>query len=271
MPHTITMPVLLKNLGLEESESLVYEALLELGPATVSEVTSKAGITRTLGYHVLNKLALLGLVDRASGSGSKIKYSANHPRSLLQYVKNKKGQWDKREKEVEQLLPELISLYKIAEKPIVRYAPGTEGVKNACSEAMESTTEILSVEDIDLWDTSELSNFGKLWDKERSRLKIPERQLILDTPKARDWMKGYQGSYSITNYRWIKKEQLPGITQLSGNLNIFNNKVVITLLKKPNQMGIVIESVALVSVMRTLFELAWQMAVPAKRRTKKYI
>lgn len=257
---------LLTTLGLEKTEAQVYEALLMLGPSTVSEITKKACITRTLGYHVLNKLAINGLVDRASGAGAKIKYSANHPRSLLQYVTNRKNQWDRNIKSVEGILPELVSLYKFAEKPTVRYQEGTIGIKNIFLETLESKTEILSILDIEGWDTPELRGWGKTYNAERSRKKIHERILMLDTPSGRDWMKHYRGSFKYTEYKFIKPTQLPGILEFGGEINIIENKVVMALLKKPNQMGVVVESTALSNILRGLFELAWTVAIPVKTK-----
>lgn len=262
------MSVNLTNLGLEESEAKVYEALLELGPSTVSEVTKKAGITRTLGYHVLEKLALNNLVNRASGRGAKICYSANHPRALSQFVTNRKNQWERRTKEVEALLPELVSLYKIAEKPTVRYQEGAIGVKSIFTETLESSEEILSILDIEGWNENEFRSWGKTYNAERSRRKIKERILMLDTPQGRDWMKHYRGSFKYTQYRWIKPEQIPGIAAFGGEINIYENKVVMALLKKPNLMGVMVESAALANILKGMFELAWQVAVPAKQKRK---
>lgn len=38
------------------------------------------------------------------------------------------------------------------------------------------------------------------------------------------------------------------------------------LLKKPNQMGILIESSALANILKAMFELAWLVAVPVKKK-----
>jgi len=43
------MEDIINKLGLEKSEAAIYTALLELGPSTVTEITKKAGITRTRG------------------------------------------------------------------------------------------------------------------------------------------------------------------------------------------------------------------------------
>jgi len=257
---------ILKNLGLEDSEAKVYLALLELGPSTVSEITKKAQITRTLGYHVLEKLGWFGLVNRTSGRGSKIQYSAEHPRNLVQFVKDKKNTWERRVGEVQKDLPKLLDLYKIADKPVVKFQDGINGVKNIYLETLESKSEILSILDIESWDTSELRQFGKNYNKERSKKQIKERILLLDSKASRDWMKYYKGSGRYTHYRWIKPEQLPGILDFGGEINIYENKVVMALLKKPNQMGIMIENTTLSNILKAMFELAWQVGVPTKKK-----
>lgn len=257
---------ILKNSGLEESEAKVYLALLELGPSTVSEITKKARITRTLGYHVLEKLGWHGLINRASGKGNKIEYVAEHPRNLVQFVKDKKNSWERRIEEIQKDLPKLLDLYKIADKPVIKFLEGLSGVKSIFSETLESQTEILSILDIEGWDTPELRQFGKNYNAERSKKQIKERILLLDTKAGREWMKYYKGSFKYTRYKWIKPEQLPGILDFGGEINIYDNKVIMALLKKPNQMGIMIESSVLSSILKAMFELAWQVGIPAKKK-----
>jgi sugar-specific transcriptional regulator TrmB len=256
----------IQQFGLDQIESKVYLALLELGPSSVSEITKKASITRTLGYHVLQKLSIYGLVNEVSGKGSKMIYSAGHPNGLVQYVKNKKNSWEKKLEEAERLLPNLVSLYKIVDKPTVRYQDGLPGVKNIFNETLESKTEILSILDIEGWDVPELSQFGKEYNRQRSERKIKSRILMLDTPQGRDWMKYYKGSFAYTDYRWIKPEQVPGVAVFGGEVNVYEDKVVMILLKKPNRMGIMIESEALSNILKGLFELAWQVGVPARKK-----
>lgn len=249
-----------KQLGLKEKETMVYLALLELGPSTVSEITKKAGITRTLGYHILEKLSWYGLVDSVSGKGSKKVFSPEHPQRLVQYIKNKKNNWQKVLEETEQKLPDLISLYKVADKPVIRYQEGIDGIKNIFEETLNSKEEILSIMDAEGWDVPEFRNWAKRYNEERSERKIFERILILDTTVARNWLKDYKGSFKYTSYRWIRKEQLKNIELFHGEINIFENKVVMALLKAPNKMGIMIENYALSNILRALFEMTWDNA-----------
>ena len=107
------MSDLLNDLGLDENEGKIYQALLELGPSTVSQITKKASISRTFGYQILEKLSMYGFVNRVSGEGARIRFVAEHPRRLIQFIQNKKNHWERRLKEAEDRLPDLVGLYKI--------------------------------------------------------------------------------------------------------------------------------------------------------------
>lgn len=255
----------LKNLGLEESEIKIYLALLELGPSTVSEITKKAQITRTLGYHCLEKLSWQGLVDRVSGAHKKIIYSAEHPERLVRFAKNKKNRMEDNIQELEEYLPNLISLYKIADKPIIRYQKGDEGLKNLYIDNLEAKTEILSILDVDAWDQPDLRPFGKWYIRERVKRKIPERILMLERKSVQEY---YNEPSKLTNYKWINFSQLPGISDLGGEINIYENKVLIALPKKPNRMCILIESQILSNLMKAMYELAWNVGKSVVKKKK---
>ena len=155
------MDNLIEHIGLDKHEAKIYKTLLEMGTSTVTEITKKAGITRTLGYVVLEKLAEQGLVNRASGQGKKIHYAAQHPRRLAQYVENRRNQWERRLKDIEHVLPDLVSIYKIVDKPIIRFQEGLEGAKSIYQESLETKDTIFSIADIEGWDVPELAEMSK--------------------------------------------------------------------------------------------------------------
>jgi len=254
---------IIKKSGLDETEAKVYLALLQLGPATVSEVTKKAQITRTLGYHVLEKLGHYGLVDRASFGGKKIIFTALHPKRLVQFVKNKKNKWQRNLTEVENNINELINIYRVAEKPVIRYSSGVEGLKNLFLETLDSKTEILSIIDIEGWANPDFKEYAREYNRERGKRKLMEKILVLDNKIGRDWMANFQGSFKYTNYRWIKPEILPNIKNFGGEINIYENKVAIVIFK-PTAMCIIIESSVLADILRSLHHLAWNSGTDLK-------
>jgi len=85
---------ILKKIGLEDTDAKIYLSLLQLGPSTATEISRKAGISRTLSYHALEKLGWLGLVNRASGKRKKLQFFVEHPKNLVQFVKDKKNVWE---------------------------------------------------------------------------------------------------------------------------------------------------------------------------------
>lgn len=257
-------PETLKQLGLTEHEAKVYLAMLELGPATVTSITKKAGLTRTLGYVVLEKLGLDGLVMRVKDSSKKMKYVAEHPRSLIQFIRNRKNSWERREGKAAEMLPDLLSLYKIKDKPVIRYQEGVAAIKSVYEEeTLQSTTEILSVADVECWVQPEFWDWAKSYHRERTKRKVKERILLLDTPEGRAWLKSYRPT-PYTSYRWITRDQAKGLLAFGGELNIYENKMLVALPQKTQRLIAVIESRVLVAILRSMFNIVWDVARPAR-------
>lgn len=249
----------LTQFGLDESESLVYAALLELGTASVSDITSKAQITRTLGYHVLGKLVKKGLVDEVLSSKKKT-YKVRHPQFLKRYVDKQKQKWKVRSETLDALLPEYISAYAVDNKPVVRYREGVAGVKELFEEKLHSKSEILSILDIESWKTPNFWDWANEYHNMRIRKKISERILLLDTPEGRKWISEYKGPKRFTTYRWVTKEYAKKLLQYGGAVDIYEDKVMVSLLDIPQKGGMIIEGGILANILRAMFELAWEHA-----------
>jgi len=118
----------IKQLGLTETETAVYLASLELGESTITEITKKAVQKRPTVYLALDRLEMLGLVERVV-RGKKKLWNAVHPRRLKELAYFRASQ-------IDEALPELIALYKdTGGRPTVRVLEGIEGVKTAYKEA----------------------------------------------------------------------------------------------------------------------------------------
>jgi len=254
------MKHVLSQLGLDDTESGVYTSLLRLGESSVSEITKDAGITRTLGYHVLEKLGWYGLVNETKGRGKKRMYVAEHPRQILQFVKNKEKTWQNRVKKAEEILPDLLSLYRIDNKPVIRYQEGVKGVIALFEESLESTTTILSILDVESWKSSEFWDWAREYNRERNKRKIKEQILILDTVVGREWIKNYKGSRVYTEYRWVDPTDIKDIIQFGGEINVYEEKVMIAMLQQAKNVGIIIESTVLANILRSMFLIIWKQA-----------
>ncbi|MFH1456634.1 MAG: helix-turn-helix domain-containing protein [Patescibacteria group bacterium] len=245
------------KLGFNIKEAKVYIACIELGPSFVTDIASRSAINRTTTYHILEQLCIYGLISKTSGHASKKKYSPEHPINLLYFFENKQKTASKNTEKVKLLLPFLSDIYKSKNKPIMKFYEGTDGIKKIYSETLKSKTEILAIGDIDEWEDKNLKNWVKQYAKKRTSNKIYERGLITSTEKGINWVTKYPATTKYNNFRYLPKEKFP---YLGSEVDIFEDKVVIVLLKKPNRLGVLIQSKELSTVMKTLFELAWEAA-----------
>ncbi len=251
------MEQLLEKLGLDIYEARVYLALLELGPSLVTKISQKADINRTTTYDIVRRLIKYGLIRKASGEGAKMKYAAENPDKLVKFLENKKDLYKQRSEEAKALLPQLNLLFKVKTRPVIKFFEGDEGFKGIYEETLKSKEEILSVADFEMWDTDDLREWGANYNRKRSQLKIPERILGLKTEKGVKWMTSYPTTLKYTKYRWMPEGRFPAF---NSEINIFDDKLMIALLKKPNRMGILIQSVELTNILKAVFEMAWESA-----------
>ena len=97
---------LLKEIGLTGSESKVYVALLELGSSSKGPIVEKSGVASSKIYELLEKLMHKGLVSQVLKSNIRY-FEAAPPKRLLDYMSDKKKDMERKEKELESLIPQL--------------------------------------------------------------------------------------------------------------------------------------------------------------------
>lgn len=252
------------NLGLNQNEALVYQALLELGPARVSSISKKAGLNRTTSYDILNRLMLHGLVAPASGIGTRRKYVAEHPTRLVQHLERQQKKAERALALVREKLPELALLYKTVQKPSIKFFEGTEGLKQIYEETLKSKEEILCILDCEGFESELLESWSTHYVRKRAKLKIQERVLGFETPKTVAWLENYPASKKYTHYKYIPRGTFPFFYT---EMNIFDDKVMIALLKQPNRMGILIQSQQFADILKAMFELIWK-SLPDTQKKK---
>jgi len=249
---------LIANLGLSENKAKVYLALLELGPSLVTEISKKAEVNRVSCYDILENLVKYNLVTYASGKNSKKRYSAMPPYNLFSFLERQQKRQEKILKELKLKIPELKMLYHEANRPSIKFFEGTEGLKTIYAETLKSKTEILSIGDCEEWESPDLAAWGRQYNRDRAKAKIKERVLIPAGEKTINWFQNYPTTMKYTQYKILPKEKINYF--FDSEVNIFEDKVMIALLKKPNQMGIIITSAQLAKIMKALYVMAWKAA-----------
>src|SRR3989344_3932932 len=140
----------LKGLGLSENEAKIYMAMLELGSATVLEISAKAEVNRPTTYVQIESLKRMGLASTQT-KGKKQLFIAESPEQLESMIDRQKTELEQKKEEFQKLLPELTTLFNLSDsKPQVRFFEGKEGLLKMHSEILRTNAgEVVSFSSTD--------------------------------------------------------------------------------------------------------------------------
>lgn len=128
----------LQEIGLNEKESAIYLALLQVDSASVVALADKTKIKRPTVYVVLETLAKKGLVSEVE-IGNKTHYAAEPPERLETYVERQKIVLEEQARRLKDVIPQLKSVQREGgERPIVKYFEGKEGIISSMEELYTS-------------------------------------------------------------------------------------------------------------------------------------
>ncbi len=189
------------SLGFTETEARTYFALLELGSGTVTTITHRADITRTLGYHSLNRLVEFGLIEQKNNSNP-IQFHVKHPKKIIDYVEKQKQMWGGRIIQAQTLLPKLESLYTMLGRPYLSNRIGKEEVFDLYRILYTSNNSVLSILNPSLVNTEILNvllenkkSGGK--DNVTCIFDTPENRLLIATHESKDWKIHWVNTYNL--------------------------------------------------------------------------
>ncbi len=108
-------------IGLTNKEAEVYLATLQLGYASVIEISNKANVNRTTAYTHIKNLITRGLINGVE-KGGKVYYLAEKPDKLKYLYEQQEKEIRRKREMLDKILPKLESIYNVAKgKPEVRY------------------------------------------------------------------------------------------------------------------------------------------------------
>ena len=256
MSKTTALEKQLQATGLSNNEVSAYLALLDLGKGTVSQISRKAGLNRTTGYDILDRLVAKRLVS-ISGKEPKQEYLAESPdrieNLLLDELEEKQNQLENARKTI----PQLKSMHNVAGRPQIRFYEGTEGLHQVYEDTLTSNEPIrayASVDDVH----KALPNYFPQYYKRRTKKNIPIRAIFTDTPEGRQLAK--HDAEEIRQSAFVSAQQYG----FHPEINIYDNKIMIASWRE--KLGIIIESGEIADAMKKIFELAWIAAKQIERK-----
>lgn len=240
----------LMDAGLSEKEAKVYLALLELGTSTVTELARRAKVTRTNAYHLLNALLSYGLVS-SNQEEAKMFFSAEKPERLLYFMKERLNRTERTYEEIENLLPELRSIYHDPEQKVrVRYYEGVEGIISVYEDTLTAKSKILGYASVEQQHAFFPGYFPAYYDR-RTAKGIKVECFLAETSDSL--------RIKEMDKKHLRKSLIvPKQFSISPEINIYDDKIAILSLKE--KFGVVIESKEVADAFKKMFALAYERA-----------
>jgi len=241
----------LEKIGLADKEAKVFLASLELGSSAVQEIAKKADINRATTYVIIEKLMKKGLMSSVE-KGKKTYFQTEDPKRLLKLLEEQEEGLKRKEEEFKKYLPELETLFNIAEeKPKVRFFEGKEGLITIREDYFKAKNkDVLGIfgkgEEKNIFTEQERKDALN----ERIKKGINLRMLYTDNEKYKP-----ETEPPLTVSRFVPREKFP----LSSTFFIYDNKVSIVSLKG-KLVGVIVENKEITNTFRSIFELAWNGA-----------
>lgn len=240
----------LAKFGLSDKEAKIYMALLEKGPSTVTEISKKAKITRTNGYHILNSLIIKGLISTYEEK-AKMVFTAEPPERIIVMLEEKLKEIEENIQCAKKILPEFKAIYRNPTGKLkVKFYEGVEGIISAYEDTLTSKSTILGYASVEQQHSFMPGYFPEYYER-RTRRGIPVKAILAYTEE----------SFRIKNMdrAHLRVSQIvPLKFQISPEINIYDDKVAIMSLKE--KFGAIIESRDVADACRKLFELAYEQA-----------
>jgi sugar-specific transcriptional regulator TrmB len=241
----------LQDIGLTEKEARVYLASLELGKTTADKIAKQAGIKRPTTYVQIKSLMEKGLMSTYE-EGRKTCFAPESPELLKRLLLKQKDALQTKERDLSELLPELIRQFESAgERPVVRFFPGKEGI-TAVRE------ELLTTKEKKAYTIFSPAHLAKIYSDEyldeysdrRRSLGIHSKGIYLHQEYF-----SRAGLDELTERRFLPPNVLP----LTIDISIFDDKTTILSLEG-NLFGMIIQSTQITSSMKMLFNFLWERA-----------
>ncbi|HPN54716.1 MAG TPA: helix-turn-helix domain-containing protein [Candidatus Moranbacteria bacterium] len=237
------------SIGLNEKETKVYLASLELGQSTVQSIAVKAGINRATTYFIIDGLMQRGLIT-SFNKGKKQYFFAADPERLIEILEREKENIESKKNNLQKLLPQLRSLNnKQSGRPLVRYYEGKEGISSMVEEVFREAKGVVYM----AYSADEVGNIFSKKDQERWRKIRVDKNMPVKAIYTKK--EGKIGVVPKSESLKIPFEKFP----ISCDFAVFNDKVRIASLKN-RLTGIIIEDKEIASSFRALINLALETA-----------
>ncbi len=247
--YAVIMNDILLELGLGDSESTVYVALLKTPNQTAHEIASATGVKRTNVYRILDVLQEQELIT-ADDSPVK-RFRTTDPRALQDLVQEKQSALKRTAHSLATAMPTFRSQYALSlDRPGVVHMTGKDGLERLLEDMLNSQTEVLLVAGDEPHDEATRERFRELIMQRKSN-GVATRALFHDGEhRARILDKFTARGFDV---RFV------GDSLFDSEIVIYEDNVVFSSYD-PSIIITIITNPSFAATMRQLFNLLWKSA-----------
>lgn len=239
----------LTQAGLTEEMAQIYELLLKQGPQSAGKLAKKSGLKRGLTYKTLERLLEKHLIEKSEEDAKVAVFTASHPLKLQDMIEARQQRAKNAQLAVENILPSLVSEFNLLiGRPGVEYYEGIEGLKKVWWDSLKSKTPIYTIGDLEMV-IRDFSSINGQYLEQRKKLGIKKMAIVNGSDFNRQILKDYDRELTDIKIVEGQPEIFPSIV-----MEIYDNKISYTTLKKNSIIAIVIEDEIIYRMSKNLFE-----------------
>ena len=240
---------ILKELGLNDKEIVLYLELLSLGTCPASTLAKRTGITKSTVRYACQQLEKKKLILSIEKDNT-FMYSAESPEKLMFLLEEEKRKIEKKEQKLSMVMGELNSrINRDTVLPKVQFFEGKDGVEKLYQSILDLGAPIDSFED-----SGEMNDlipeFVQYFVSERKKRKIfnrvicpSENTINIDTPEE------------FRSTKFLFKKDFP----FTCDVKICGDTVNIASFKKSMPVAVTITDEEVAKNFRVLFEYMWKL------------
>lgn len=243
---------ILEEIGLTQGQAKVYLALLNLGASTTGKIITKAKVSRSKVYEMLDSLIEKGIVSYVIKENAKY-FEAENPEQILNYLQKKKKNLQKKEQDFKSILPRLKTIQTSREiKQTANVYEGIKGIKTIYSNIIATLKRgdeyyVVGVEP-ELYKSISFTSFILNLHKERVKKGIKVKLIAYTRSELNEGI----AKTKLSEVRYTDKN-IPAATLIYGNN-------VATFVWGENPVGVVTTSPIITKRYKEFFKGVWKNA-----------
>lgn len=246
----MTIKSLLSNIGLNNKEVKIYEALLELGSAPASIIAKMADLPRQTTYSILEEMVRSGYLETSEKKG--VTQFIGNPKNLLILLEKQKAEIENKKDLIQSELPKLIALRKQKAMPAIQLFEGDEGMKNLFEHILDyykhNEDKLFRGFGINKIADTSIQDFIKLFLERRHKFGVKTK--LLASIEEDDFKNAGNGN---SLGREIKKINVPS---QKAAMYLVGDQVY--LFSYEDKVGIMIQNTAIMKLLRDYFDHTWR-------------